>query len=88
MKRDKDFDKHVCEYMEMMENNMIDPLYQSDAYLNKNITEDEVVKIIQHLKNKKAVGQDMVLNEKTKCKVIVPMLVTLFNLCFDTGIVP
>ena len=88
MKRDKDFDRHVSDYMVMMENNMVDPLYQTDVKLNKNITEDEVVKIIQKLKNKKAMGIDMVPNEIIKCKVIVPMLVTLFNLCFDTGIVP
>ncbi|ESO87462.1 hypothetical protein LOTGIDRAFT_78850, partial [Lottia gigantea] len=54
------------------------------------ITENEILKCIENLKNNKAYGSDQILNEyiKTTKSVMLPVYVLLFNLILDSGIVP
>ena len=58
--------------------------------INEPFTEDEIRNAIKSLKNNKASGIDLILNEQLKIlsHMISPILVNLFNLVFDTGIIP
>lgn len=58
--------------------------------INGPITEMEVKQTISRLKNNKASGIDLIVNEhfKSLAHIIAPTLVNLFNLVFDTGIIP
>ena len=61
-----------------------------DEELNKPITLDEVELMINKLKNSKACGKDMVRNEFLKCSPlgIRKIIVNLFNIVLESGIVP
>lgn len=66
---------------------------QSDTVnelLNSPITREEIVNSINSLKNNKAPGYDNVMNEhiKTTMSNFLPLYENLFNIIFDTGIVP
>ena len=58
--------------------------------LDCRITRDEIVKSINKLKNGKAPGSDNILNEHIKATmhIFLPLYEILFNIIFDTGIVP
>ena len=58
--------------------------------INKEITESEILKVAKALKNNKAAGIDVVLNEHIKATIhiMLPIYVKLFNIIFDTGFVP
>ena len=58
--------------------------------LNREISEDEVVKQMKKLKNNKAPGVDLILNEllKSSSAPLVETIVKLFNLVLDTGVIP
>ena len=58
--------------------------------LDCRITRDEIVKSIIKLKNGKAPGSDNILNEHIKATmhIFLPLYEILFNIIFDTGIVP
>ena len=58
--------------------------------INVPFTENEIRNAIKSLKNNKATGVDLILNEHLKIlsHIISPILVDLFNLVFDTGIIP
>jgi hypothetical protein len=64
------------------------------AELNENINspirKDEIFKGIKNLKNNKAFGDDQVINEymKTTSNQFVDIYEKLFNVIFDTGIIP
>jgi hypothetical protein len=55
--------------------------------LNSEITEDEVIKAAENLKNSKAPGLDDIVNEylKTTVTKFLPFYVKLFDLIFDSG---
>ena len=58
--------------------------------LNRNLTEDEVTKHINSLKNKKSPGNDQITNEMIKCtnKVGIKLLTKLFNTILNSGYFP
>ncbi|XP_063436930.1 uncharacterized protein LOC134718363 [Mytilus trossulus] len=58
--------------------------------LNSPITKEEILKCIKNLKNNKACGDDMIINEyiKTSGDFFIDFYAALFNLIFRTGIVP
>ena len=62
----------------------------SNEYINGPFTEQEIIKVINKLKNNKASGIDLLLNEhlKSLSNTICPTIVNLFNLIFDTGMIP
>lgn len=61
-----------------------------DVIINGEITEDEVNEAIKGLKNGKASGIDEFVNEYFKCSSphLVSIFCKLFNIVFDSGIVP
>ena len=54
------------------------------------ITEAEILKVINGLKCNKSSGLDNIKNEhiKNTCNTMLPIYCTLFNIIFDTGIIP
>ena len=71
-------------------NNDTDSFMHLNEEINKHITEDEIIKAIHALKLNKSPRADDILNEHLKSSkhVMLPVYVKLFNLIFDTGIVP
>ena len=60
--------------------------------INIPITEEEIKKAVKSLKNNKSSGIDLILNEHIKCSFELSSMrqlyVKLFNIVFDTGIIP
>ena len=58
--------------------------------INQPITESEIFIAVKKLKNNKSHGSDKILNEhlKSTINVMAPIYAKLFNIIFDTGIVP
>ena len=58
--------------------------------LNSEITTEEVAKAIQSLKNNKACGNDLIINEflKISCEKMLNIYSKIFNIVFTTGIIP
>ncbi|MCG7875153.1 MAG: reverse transcriptase family protein [Candidatus Thiodiazotropha endolucinida] len=62
----------------------------TDDILNCYITENEIIKCIQCLKNNKACSNDRIINEYLKhtTDIMTPIYVHFFNLILDTGFLP
>ena len=58
--------------------------------LDNPVKSSELSKCISELKNGKAFGEDLILNEmlRTSIKIIEKPLLRLFNICLDSGIYP
>ena len=58
--------------------------------INQPIMESEILLAAKSLKNNKSPGLDCILNEhiKSTIHIMLPVYVKLFNLIFDTGIIP
>jgi hypothetical protein len=58
--------------------------------LNSCITEKDGLDAVKCLKNNKACGSDLILNEflKHSCSKLLPVFVKLFNVVFNSGIIP
>ena len=63
---------------------------EGDEELNKEFTHDEIIKLINKLKNNKSCGIDNVINEfiKFSPNEFKVLLVKLFNIILKTGIIP
>jgi hypothetical protein len=61
-----------------------------NAELNAVITEKDVLEAITCLNNNKACSTDMIINEflKHSCNKLLPVFFKLFNIIFDSGIIP
>jgi len=61
-----------------------------EPILNDEITENEIVNVINKLKNNKATGLDGISNEmiKNSSKKIIKLLTYIFNVIFNTGVFP
>ena len=68
----------------------IDIDINDSSMLSKEITEDEINKCIQKLKNNKPVGIDNIINEyiKNAKHMLCPLYVKLFNKVLETGNIP
>ena len=85
---DNDFYTEIKALLRNSENNMIDPLYVSNGFLNRNISLDEVSTVIDRLKNNKAPGIDKIPNEVLRNDSVKQCLLTFFQFYFDTGLLP
>ena len=85
---DETFYRESLDLLRTAENRMNDPLYAPNQNLNKNISADEINKVIDKLKNKKAPGLDNVPNEVLKSVAVRNCLLKLFRYYFDTGMLP
>lgn len=63
-------------------------LTETNDYINRSISYDEIENIIMHLKNKKSVGIDNIPNEVLKNKDVIITLWKLFNIYFESGLSP
>ena len=67
---------------------MLDPLYLENAELNKNIFIEKLATIIMHTKNNSFSGYDSIPYEVLKFPPVIEILHKLFQLIFDTSIIP
>ncbi len=82
------FKADILTAKEHKERSMQDPLYNTNVFLNRPISLDEVKKVVKHAKNGKAVGTDNTPNEILKCASVAGALHALFQLCFDSCKIP
>ena len=63
---------------------------ENNEEINQIISENEILQAVKTLKNNKSTGVDDIVNEQTKTTVsyMLPIYVKLFNMIFDTGIIP
>ena len=63
---------------------------QLNHELNNYITKDEIEKCIKSLYNNKAHADDEIINEyiKSTSNIFMPVYEKLFNIIFNTGIIP
>ena len=71
---------------------LLDPgnVNELNENINMKISKEEILKCIQKLKNNKACGEDLVINEyiKSTTNTFIDIYEQLFNIIFETGIVP
>jgi hypothetical protein len=82
------YDFVLAENSRFDEHNMMNERFTNITPLNYPITELEVHRVVQKLKNKKATGYDRIPNEVLKRDSIIRVLCSLFNLCFDKSRIP
>jgi hypothetical protein len=85
---DNEFYENILREKSFLESNMLDPLFEGNRVLNVTITLSEVKRVVNKSKNGKSVGIDKIPYEVLKFPIIIDVLHALFNLCFDTGLVP
>ena len=72
----------------VLEDGMLDPLFEQNPILNVPISHCEVKKVVNGDKNGKSSRFDKIPYEVLKFPIIIDVLHALLNLCFDTGILP
>ena len=82
------FDCYIKNAVAQKESYLIDPLRENDTGLNRNFTLSEVHRAVMKCKNGKAAGYDHIPYEVLKNDKVISVLVSLFQLCFDSGKVP
>ncbi len=85
---DDNFYHEIIELLRNAENQMNDPLYVPNDFLNRNFSANEIDQVIDKLKNRKAPGIDNIPNEVLKTPAIKNCLLKLFQYYFDTGLLP
>ncbi len=85
---DENFYEDIKSMLRNSKNNMNDPLHVSNEFLNRNISKDEIDKVVDRLKNKKAPGIDKIPNEVLRNDSVKQCLLTFFQYYFDTGLLP
>ncbi len=85
---DNVFYEEIKLLLQTRECNMSDPLYVSNAFLNRNITLEEVSNVVDRLKNNKAPGIDLIPNEVLRSNAVKKCLLAFFQFYFDTGLLP
>ena len=78
---------YITEFVRMEMSGIFD-IQNHDSILNAPINETETMKVICRLQNNKATGIDNVPNEILKIPEILPLLVKLFNTCFENSVIP
>ena len=82
-----EFQNEALSHKTVLEENMLDPLYESNSDLNQNISLQEIQKIIMNAKNGKSSGIDNIPYDVLKFPTVIPVLCLLFQLIFDTSII-
>ena len=73
---------------EQLEESMRESNYRENEFINFDITFEEVEKVVNRLKYRKAVGIDGIPNEIIKQSSIITLLSVYFNKCFQYAKVP
>ena len=79
------FARFVVTYKESL---MTDPTFTSVLDINKNILQNEVLKVTHKAKCGKAVGLDSIPYDLLNHKNLQQLIQYFFQLCFDTGQIP
>ncbi len=85
---DESFYHDILESKTHFERNMLDPLYAENVFLNKPLDINEISKAVSKAKTGKSAGIDMIPNEVLKNDCVIRCLHVLFQLCFDSGLMP
>ncbi len=85
---DEEFYEFIIRDKEHQEREMQDPLYNSNNDLNKPLEFAEVEKMVNRAKSGKSAGTDGIPNEVLKSHNVIKCLHVLFQLCFDSGLIP
>ena len=85
---DDDFLVQCTQNLNVKECNITDPLYISNAELNKNIELGEIMAVLKNAKNNKSTGIDQIPYEVWKCPVLLQTVRDLFQYCLDIGKIP
>ena len=82
----------------LLENDMLDPQYPTNPEFNRKITIEELTGLIMHThkkkkkkkkkKNNSSTGYDRIPYERLKFPPVIATLQKLFQLIFDTSIIP
>lgn len=67
---------------------MLDPLYESNAQLNNEISSQEVSMVVMAAKNKSSADIDSIPYVVLKFENVIAILSELFQIIFDSTIVP
>ncbi|VDI82438.1 Hypothetical predicted protein, partial [Mytilus galloprovincialis] len=72
------------------ENIDVDNITSLNTEVNRAISENEVRQAIKGLKNNKACGNDLIINEflKHSADKMLPVFIALFNIVFESGCIP
>ena len=83
-------DKNTYDESDLLSSQSNTDEYSTNTLINAAFTESEVRSIAKKLKNNKAHGTDLVLNEFIKCTIgkMCPIYVKLFNLIMISGYIP
>ena len=85
---DIDFLQHAIESVNFAENNMLDPLRDHNAFLNRPLELSEIKDVIKKAKNGKSAGADEIPYEVLKYDCVIEVIHRLFMLCFESNIIP
>lgn len=89
---DENFKQQVLNHKDHLERRMLDPLYQSNADLNRqidiNLMINEVRCVVNKAKAGKSAGIDELPYEVLKSENVIQTLHKMFMLIFDTNITP
>ncbi|VDH95861.1 Hypothetical predicted protein [Mytilus galloprovincialis] len=85
---DGNFQKYASSHKVLLEERMLDPLFIENEELNSAITIDEIRRLVSRTKNGKSCGIDNIPYEVLKTENVIAVLYSMFQLVFDTSIVP
>ena len=71
-----------------LENNMLDPLFEHNIFLNRDLSIEEIKNCVNKTKNNKATGLDEIPYEVLKYENVIPLLKDFYQFCFDTSLIP
>ena len=83
-----EFQRKALSHKRLLEDRILDSLYESNAELSRNISFSEIEKVLLKAKNGKSVGIDQIPYEILKFDSLKPVLLSLFQLVFDTSLIP
>ena len=75
-------------HKQLLEQNMLDPLFEHNEDLNSNIEFEEISRIVMNAKSNSACGHDEIPYCVLKYPPVIRTIHELFQLVFDTSIIP
>jgi hypothetical protein len=85
---DNNFYNEAIKLKATLEDDMSKDGYLSNVALNAPISYDEIEKVVNNLKLKKASGHDKIPNEILRCENIRMLLYQMFSKCFENCLIP
>ncbi|CAC5422556.1 unnamed protein product [Mytilus coruscus] len=85
---DDNFQRYASNHKVLLEERMLDPSFNENEELNSAITIDEIRRLVPRTKNGKSCGIDNIPYEVMKTENVITVLHSMFQVVFDTSIVP